>query len=218
MLGSALTAGCAIITYKNTPDHVWTQHPISSETLTVKRSGEHLLMQSFSIQNNGITFPKGVSLKGYTFTEGKYLQVDQSEHGTVYQPVNDFDGGGQVLQWGFYEPAKAILIDSKNRLCVQTQSSTRCVSDHNANQTKIETLSKKSLQQILRFKSIDDTKLELSYREYMGESNHPRVKDEIEINLSESQLIEYRGARIQIIEATNQHIEYKVLSSFNRPE
>ena len=42
----------------------------------------------------------------------------------------------------------------------------------------------------------------------------PAFTQDIQYDLKESNIIGFKGVRIEIIEATNRHIKYKVLNSF----
>lgn len=217
VLGSALTAGCAIITYKNIPAPVWIQHQVVNEALTAK-PGDELLNQSLLVQTDGIEFEQGFAIKGYSFSAGQYKEVEKNKYGTVYEPYNEFPTGGKVSEWGFYQPASEILIDTLDRICVVTYSSTQCVAEHTAKPTKINTIIKKSIRQVLRLVDVEDKKLSVVYQEYLGEATRPRLKKTIELDLTTTHFIDHNGARIQIIEATNESFQYKVLNGFNRTE
>ena len=40
--------------------------------------------------------------------------------------------------------------------------------------------------------------------------------NDVEYDLRESSVIGYKGARIEVVEATNEHIKYKVIQNFSR--
>jgi len=54
--------------------------------------------------------------------------------------------------------------------------------------------------------------LSFKYREYSGSLARPAFSADLKYDLSESQTIGYRGARLKIIEAGNQQIKYRVES------
>mgnify|MGYP001043013533 CR=1 FL=1 len=53
------------------------------------------------------------------------------------------------------------------------------------------------------------------YREYINDMARPAFNQELQYDLNESNIIGFKGLRIEVILATNTKIEYKVLSSFN---
>ena len=57
--------------------------------------------------------------------------------------------------------------------------------------------------------------LTLGYREFSNDKARPAFNNDVEYDLNSSKIIGYKGARIEVIEADNQNITYKVLSNFN---
>ncbi len=60
-------------------------------------------------------------------------------------------------------------------------------------------------------------KIKLGYREFSNNLARPAFSNDVEYDLTESTIVGYKGARIEVIEATNQYIKYQVLQSFNQP-
>ncbi len=54
------------------------------------------------------------------------------------------------------------------------------------------------------------------YREYVRDMARPAFNQELQYDLNESKIIGFKGLRIEIIEATNTNISYKILSNFNK--
>ena len=59
------------------------------------------------------------------------------------------------------------------------------------------------------------TKVNIGYREFSASLARPAFNNNVEYDLSESRVVGYKGAQLEILEATNQHIKYKVLRNFN---
>lgn len=57
--------------------------------------------------------------------------------------------------------------------------------------------------------------LKFIYREYVNDMARPAFTQDMQYDLAESNIIGFKGLRIEVIKATNTNIEYKVLSSFN---
>lgn len=68
-------------------------------------------------------------------------------------------------------------------------------------------------QQIVYGGRSGDT-LRFQYRESSGSATQSPVNQDIEWNLSDGMIVAFRGARIQIVDATNAHLVYQVISSF----
>jgi len=56
--------------------------------------------------------------------------------------------------------------------------------------------------------------LKFIYREFLNDYARPAFTQDLQYDLSESKIIGFRGMRIEIINATNTEIEYKVLNYF----
>lgn len=60
--------------------------------------------------------------------------------------------------------------------------------------------------------------LKFIYREYVNDMIRPAFNQELQYDLNESYIVGFKGLRIEIVNATNTNIEYKILSSFNKPK
>lgn len=60
--------------------------------------------------------------------------------------------------------------------------------------------------------------IKVIYREYLNNWARPAFTQELQYDLNESKVIGFQGARLEILDATNTKIEYRVLSHFPEPE
>lgn len=58
--------------------------------------------------------------------------------------------------------------------------------------------------------------LKFIYREYINDMARPAFNQDLQYDLNESNVIGFKGLRIEVIKATNTNIQYKILSSFNK--
>lgn len=72
-----------------------------------------------------------------------------------------------------------------------------------------------SFEQTLIYGGKLGDKINIGYRQFSGNMARPAFSNNVEYDLSESMLIGYKGAKIEVIEATDQHIKYKVIENFN---
>ena len=77
-------------------------------------------------------------------------------------------------------------------------------------------LSQDSFKQTLIYSGKVGNKINVGYREFSGSVARPAFNNNVEYDLSESLVIGYKGAQIEVLEATNQYIRYKVLRNFNK--
>ncbi len=54
------------------------------------------------------------------------------------------------------------------------------------------------------------------YREYINNTARPAFQQDLQYDLNESNIIGFKGLRIEIVNASNTNIEYKIISSFNK--
>ena len=74
-----------------------------------------------------------------------------------------------------------------------------------------------SFQQTLIYSGRVGDKINVGYREFSNSMARPAFNNDVEYDLSESRIIGYKGARLEIIKATNESIKYRVLNNFNKP-
>lgn len=75
--------------------------------------------------------------------------------------------------------------------------------------------SDRDLQQTLIYSGRVGNRIRIDYRESSGSYARPAFSNEAEYDLSTSNEIAYRGARIKVIQANNQKIRYIILANFN---
>lgn len=60
-----------------------------------------------------------------------------------------------------------------------------------------------------------DSHLKFIYREYVNDMARPAFNQELQYDLNDSNIIGFKGMRIEVLKATNTNITYKILNSFN---
>ena len=81
---------------------------------------------------------------------------------------------------------------------------------------KATVMDRDSFQQTLIYSGKVGNRISLSYREFAGGIARGAFTNTAEYDLSESNTIGYQGAQIEVIEATNQLIRYRVVSNFSK--
>jgi len=69
-------------------------------------------------------------------------------------------------------------------------------------------------QQTLIYNGKIGNRITLGYREFSGDVARPAFSNEVSYDLSESAILGYKGARVEVVKATNTEITYKILSGF----
>jgi hypothetical protein len=73
-----------------------------------------------------------------------------------------------------------------------------------------------AFQQTLIYSGKIGNKVNIGYREFSRNMARPAFNNDVEYDLSESNQIGYKGALLEIIDANNQNITFKVLRNFNK--
>jgi len=81
--------------------------------------------------------------------------------------------------------------------------------------TEITIESSSDFQQTLIYTGREGNIIKATYREFSSNLARPAFTVDVTYDLKDSDIIAFRGARLQILEATNTLITYKVLSNFN---
>jgi hypothetical protein len=71
-----------------------------------------------------------------------------------------------------------------------------------------------SFQQTLIYSGRVGDKIKFGYREFSNNLARPAFNNDVEYDLSTSNIIGYKGAQIEVISSDNSGIKYKVLKNF----
>jgi hypothetical protein len=213
---AALTGACATPKYNYMPTvTAISKPPIGS--INTSQVGDVLLQQGKYKEHEAINV-QGATDTGlaYTIHPGYYLKHGEDSSGEFYRPGGG-DDAGHVEKAALADSWKSIMAKrNPNALCVVTVFNAAVCTDTNAfERTTKPVLSQDSFQQTLIYSGKVGNKINIGYREYSGNLARPAFNNNVEYDLAESRTIGYKGALIEVIEATNQHIKYKVIRNFN---
>jgi hypothetical protein len=221
ILGSsfALLSACA------TPEYNYrakaldiSEPPLGS--VNVAYVGDELLKQGTYREHAAIRLDEEVkvgTLGTYTFTPGHYLMEGREGNVEYYNP-SSLEGSGQVHKGTLTDPYQAMMVHvDKPTLCgVSTLNAKVCKNNVEFVRFMLPVLAADSFQQTLIYSGQVGDKINIGYREFSGNSARPAFNNNVEYDLADSNVIGYKGAQLEIIEATNQLIKYRVVRNFNR--
>jgi hypothetical protein len=149
----------------------------------------------------------------YTFTSGEYEKTGEAGK---YEFYNERPLKGKVKINFPCDPTQGVRYSEQDqKICAITiYGIASCASAPPDNVTR-STLKTGSFIRELLFTGYIDSKLRVTYREFVESTRQPALVVEIEHEISQlPTLVEYKGARLEILAVTNRQIQYQVLQGF----
>lgn len=217
ILTSLLFYGCATPVFNYSPNITDISEPPIGNIQTAS-VGDELLKQGKFAESDAIFVEKDISIGFgvYVIGRGYYTKVGENSDFDFYLPAEGNDGG-EIRKGALSDPWRAIqLSKAGNTICVITVFNlTSCGDSPAAKRTKHFVLGHDSFQQTLIYSGKVGEKINIGYREFSNNIARPAFNNNVEYDLSTSKTIGYKGAKLEIIEATNENIKYRVISNFN---
>lgn len=211
--------GCAtpVYNYQAQPKQV-SKPPI--ESINTAFVGDKMLEQGVFTDREVLKVSENTKVSMfYSLLPGVYLKLGQDGKGEFYQAFNNVNNGGSVQKGALADPVKAVLFTKDKDLCVVSVFNAKsCTKQHVADRSIIGIASDNSFQQTLIYSGRVGSKINIGYREFSSNVARPAFNNDVEYDLNESKQIGYKGALLEIIDANNQSIKYKVLKNFNAVE
>lgn len=190
--------------------------PISS--INTAQIGDKMLMQGNVIQRDALYFPTTQKTSfQHTIQQGYYPKQGESDEYIQYGISNE-TGAGKIIDGMLSDPTQAITLRKEdNSICIFTvyNMNVDCKTGLNFEKKNWSTASANSFQQTLIYNGKVGNKINVGYREFSNDLARPAFNNEVEYDLKESRDIGYKGALLNIIDANNQMIKYKVIRNFN---
>jgi hypothetical protein len=152
----------------------------------------------------------------YTLLPGYYLKQGEDDVGEFFYPGGDEPG--HIDKAMLADPWKSVMArKDPPAICVITMFNVATCNTEFQNyfeKRKKAMVSPDSFQQTLIYSGKVGNKVNIGYREFSGNMARPAFSNNVEYDLSESSLIGYKGAKLEVIEANNQFVRYRVIDSF----
>jgi|TARA_B100001059_G_C17802131_1_gene566812 hypothetical protein len=187
--------------------------------------GDTLLEKSIAYTYEGLelftTISDGGSSREYVMTPHKlpFIKIDnkgqkyyQASANNYY--VNDITFGRRIPLYGEYlilKPDGSLDLTGYYDLSTADPVATP---DPKFKVGKLVNISQPSFKQELIYNGKSKDTVKFMYREFSKDFARPSFSQEVNYDLTESNVIGFKGARIEILNATNTKIEYKALKSF----
>lgn len=171
--------------------------------------GDDLVQKGLLIEAKALKVKEVASIFGYTIAKGTFSQLG---HNAEFQ----FFDASRVVSNGLVSPPQSIMVAraSTNELCVTNINSVyACGAAVFERATELHQ-GDKGFQQTLIYSGRFGDKIRVGYREFSNNLARPAFYNDVEYDLSQSNVIGYKGAKLEILKADNVSITYKVQSNF----
>lgn len=208
-------AGCAAPKYNYRAQSTQIKEPAVGEVVT-RQVGDPMLRQGSYREHESIYVATRAEVSwAYTLEPGYYLKHGEDESAEYFVPAGG-EEAGSITKALLADPWKSVMVKKEgNDLCIVTVfNAYQCRSGADFERRKKAVVSQDSFQQTLIYSGRVGSKINVGYREFSGSYARPAFNNNVEYDLSESKVIGYKGAQIEVIEATNQYVKYKVLRHF----
>jgi hypothetical protein len=172
--------------------------------------GDQLITQGEGISVPVIVLAKDQVIDKTTVLKGRYVQSRQDSEYATFQNVamkKTPDGVIEKEDLFLFEKDKSL-----QKLCISRSSCAGASYTIEAATVFRPT----TLQQTLLYNGKIGNRITLSYREFFDNRARPDFTNEVAYDLSESKILGYRGARLEVISATNTELVYKIISGFSK--
>lgn len=208
--------GCATPVQNYQPESIAISEPPLNSTST-SQVGDNMLNQGkYQVQEVLYLATSQKVSWAYELSAGNFKKMGEDEAGEFFLPGAGQDGG-TIQKAAIADPWKAVMLKKvQPNLCVVTAFNVAaCTNSQGLERKKQQVLTQDAFQQTLIYSGRVGNKINVGYREFSNNLARPAFNNNVEYDLSESKLIGYKGAQIEVLEATNQMIRYRVLKNFN---
>lgn len=214
----ALVAGCATPDFNYVPVMTSRSEPPLGVVVTAY-VGDSMVRQGTYAKHEALNVLEDIKVGifgEYTITRGYFLKVGDNDNYATYNTGVLTPDGGRIRTAPLSDPVVTIIAyhDSSKICTVTVFSSTDCIDSEGFERTYYEKISRSNFQQTLIYSGRIGDKINIGYREFSSDQARPAFNNDVEYDLGVSSIIGYKGASVEVIEATNQLIKYKLLSNF----
>jgi len=211
----AFIAACASPVYNYSPSRTEISEPPLG-TIQSAFIGDNLVRQGRYEEHAAILVREDTKVRGVLVRKGRYLKLGEKRNAEFYS-FTSVDGGSASVNPGASPLIALQAYKNEAKLCVITNlNALFCESDVRFERVRVPVESTDSFQRTLIYSGRVGNRINVGYREFSNTLARPAFNNDVEYDLSESPVIGYKGARLEVMEATNEMIKYKVLRNFNQ--
>ncbi len=180
--------------------------------------GDHMLTQGEMREHDALRLTTPFSIQMSKISTGYLEKQGEDKKYINYKTTNDNDSVNIITPLAGKLPVGTAIVlrKSDNALCMLGGIGTvvGCKTGANFEKTKWAKADTNSFQQTLIYNGKFGDKINVAYREFSGNMARPAFNNSVEYDLSQSKQIGYKGALLDVIDANNQQIKYKVIRNF----
>ena len=153
----------------------------------------------------------------YSLTPGYYIRTGQGLDSEAYAPASEPGGGRVKKAQGAITLQGSFLLSNDGETIGVITNFYQAVNAKakGITRTTRPVVSPDSTQRMLVYGGKTGTKISIAYRELWKNIIRPSSDVFVEFDLADSKIVEIKGARIEVIDATSKSIRYRVTQGFD---
>ena len=177
--------------------------------------GDYMIDEGVRVTDDYLVVKQTIDGVAYDIGQGDYKLLGTEKNGKKYFSHLSMNGG-YVMAGVFVDPPFALSPDEKKGLCVSTifVKDATCYEEAQSEVIKKSIDSQSSFQRTLIYNGSIGKKINISYREFSGGNARQAFTNDVEYDMSKSNIINYKGAEIEVIDYDNSSITYIVKKYF----
>lgn len=204
-----LFTGCTTVSYNknsNIVRHI--DYPEINKIISAN-IGDHMLMKGVLVEEDVLVVQNFIEGTLYKIPPRKYFQLGEDSKQVFFSA----DG---IIKSFLADPYQALSVEKNQNkeICVITVFGGKGCYQGEFKIDKQVSEKSNSFQQTLIYSGKIGNKINIGYREFSNSTARAAFNNDVEYDLSDSKIIGYKGASLEIIEANNSSIKYRVIKNF----
>lgn len=195
-------------------------------TVATASIAEEMIRKGSVVTRSVLSLPTAVTFdRVIIIGQGYYPMMGEDQDNEYFSGtyILGSDGAGVVsfLDKSFERYFRGIVVPKgRQEVCLSVLGgkAQACRPAVGLSRTTVNTYNNTNFQQTLIYNGRVGSKINIGYREFYDDRARPAFSNSVEYDLTDSKIISYREVQIEIIEASNQKIIYRVHRSFGRPK
>jgi hypothetical protein len=191
--------------------------PLNTESIA--QVGKKILHQGELDQRAAIHLSEEIKFGkdgAYALTPGYYFRIGESIGWETYAPADGPEAGSVKKAPGAITLQSSFLYSNDGKTIALITNFYQALNTNakGITRTTRPSLSRDAIQRSLVYGGRNGTKIKLGYQEIWQNITRPAGDVFVEYDLVNSKVVEFNGARIEVIEATHKIIKYRITQAF----